>query len=360
MAIWLLIFTFLLCAVALAFSGVWRRAGKNLSVDQERDQQMYHARLSEIDMDFDLGRIDAEARDAAKAEQARILLRLSQTATGETSTSPSITFAIIAAAMLFVPALSLVLYLDKGNPDVGYLAAETPEQDGQASFEDLMASAEQQLAENPDDLRGWRVVAPVYMRTGQFDKAATAFRNMIRLGETGTDTRRALAEVLVVLNDNQVTDEALELFRLISQELPQDIGARFFIAEGALQRGNRDEARIIWEKLRDEAQGEEPWLPTVLSRLQELDGVPAATPAFSPEQLERIEGMVSGLASRLDDDPQDKDGWIRLVRSYMVLNRPDDALAAYQKASGHFPQDPQFVSGLKNMIDNFAQAEESQ
>ena len=45
-----------------------------------------------------------------------------------------------------------------------------------------------------------------------------------------------------------------------------------------------------------------------------------------------IEGMVAQLAARLEADPADGDGWARLVRSYMVLGKPDEARAALTKA----------------------------
>ena len=46
-----------------------------------------------------------------------------------------------------------------------------------------------------------------------------------------------------------------------------------------------------------------------------------------------IETMVAGLDERLRANPRDLEGWIRLVRSYHVLGRPDAARAAVKRAS---------------------------
>jgi cytochrome c-type biogenesis protein CcmH len=54
-----------------------------------------------------------------------------------------------------------------------------------------------------------------------------------------------------------------------------------------------------------------------------------------------IEGMVASLAARLDADPSDAAGWARLVRSYMVLDRKDEARAALAKAQESLGKDPQ-------------------
>ena len=60
--------------------------------------------------------------------------------------------------------------------------------------------------------------------------------------------------------------------------------------------------------------------------------VAAAAQMTDDERAEMIEGMVSQLADRLEDEPDDPDGWVRLVRAYLVLERRDDALAAAGKA----------------------------
>jgi len=45
-----------------------------------------------------------------------------------------------------------------------------------------------------------------------------------------------------------------------------------------------------------------------------------------------IEGMVSGLAARLENEPDDLEGWTMLARSYGVLNRYDESADAYSRA----------------------------
>lgn len=56
------------------------------------------------------------------------------------------------------------------------------------------------------------------------------------------------------------------------------------------------------------------------------------------ERLQAIEGMVAGLAARLEADPDDPAGWQRLGRSYFVLGRPEDGLAALAEAARRAPE----------------------
>lgn len=67
-----------------------------------------------------------------------------------------------------------------------------------------------------------------------------------------------------------------------------------------------------------------------------IDPPPAASAAdiaALPEDERRamIESMVAGLAARLDEEPQDAEGWRMLARSQMVLQRPADAAASYRR-----------------------------
>lgn len=61
-----------------------------------------------------------------------------------------------------------------------------------------------------------------------------------------------------------------------------------------------------------------------------------AQPDASPQQasgdeMHSSEEMIERLRSRLQDQPDDAEGWSMLGRSYFVLNRFDDAVAAYRK-----------------------------
>jgi cytochrome c-type biogenesis protein CcmH len=59
---------------------------------------------------------------------------------------------------------------------------------------------------------------------------------------------------------------------------------------------------------------------------------PTVDAAATGQQMAMIKGMVDNLAERLKQDGRDVDGWIRLMRSYLVLGQQDKASAAGQSA----------------------------
>ena len=359
MLFWFFISAFALIAVILAFAGIWRSGNSSGRTETGLDKAIYQAKISEIDTDFELGRIDEDARDAAKAEQARNLLKLAEKNKETGSLAPGRVFAMLALAMIFIPVFSLAVYNLYGSPEAVRTAATTDLPEKQPSLTELLAAAEKRLAGFPDDARGWRVVAPVYMRLGRFEDAANAFRNLVRLEGENPETLAALGEVLVMQNGNQVPDEALNIFRQLTSQDPENARFSYFVGLGEFQRGNSETARTIWQSMLDRAKGDEPWVPVVSDHLNNMQ---PDTPVvgMSEVQLEQINAMVSGLAERLADDPQDKPGWERLVRSYMVLERTEDAQSALNQARSHFKGDEQFIAKLEKVITEFSETDKTQ
>lgn len=79
---------------------------------------------------------------------------------------------------------------------------------------------------------------------------------------------------------------------------------------------------------------------------------PSEAPASSPHALsfEQIGDMASRLAERLKQNPQDAQGWAMLARSYTVLGRRAEAVAAYAKAAALNGQDASLLADYADAI----------
>jgi cytochrome c-type biogenesis protein CcmH len=56
------------------------------------------------------------------------------------------------------------------------------------------------------------------------------------------------------------------------------------------------------------------------------------------DRLVMIRGMVDGLAKRLEQSPRDADGWIKLIRSRMVLGETELAKQALESGLEAFDE----------------------
>lgn len=75
--------------------------------------------------------------------------------------------------------------------------------------------------------------------------------------------------------------------------------------------------------------------PSVLGGMKVGGAVSAGSAAGSnphATNFDQIEVMTEKLAAKMKDKPQDSEGWAMLARSYGVLGRNPEALAAYEKA----------------------------
>ncbi len=65
---------------------------------------------------------------------------------------------------------------------------------------------------------------------------------------------------------------------------------------------------------------------------------------------QQFEALVSRLAARLKDNPEDAEGWMMLGRSYAVLGRFGEASEAYAKAAVRMPRDAQLLADYADAL----------
>ena len=321
-----------------------RRAG---AAPAAAEMSISRDQLDEIDRDLDRGLIAPAEASAARTEIARRLIQADGRGAavdrpeGEWRRRGATLFAIAG-----VPVLAVGLYLFLGSPDIPdtpLSARPAAPTDGQ-DIAVLVARVEAHLATDPDDAGGWEVLAPVYVRLGRYDDAVRAYANVLRIRGSDAEREADLGEAIVRANQGTVTGDARAAFERVRALDPEAVQPRFYLALALAQDGRRAEAAAALKALIGGAPAGAPWVPMVESVLARLEAPPQDLPGPAAADVEAaagmtpearaamIEGMVGQLAARLEADPGDADGWARLIRSYMVLNRPDEAAAALAKA----------------------------
>ncbi len=164
------------------------------------------------------------------------------------------------------------------SPTSDGTAGQAPPPDhGSAAIQDMVNRLAERLKNSGSDPEGWVKLVRSYTVLGENDKAIAAT----------ADARRALADDPTKL---QQFNEALKAY---------------------------------------ETGGAPEPAPTTA----------ATGPQIPTPNNEMIRGMVDRLAARLKQDGSDLDGWVRLVRSYMVLGELDKARAAATDARNALAKD---------------------
>ena len=352
------------------FAVLWPLSRPPVTTDaRELDVAFYKAQTAEIERDATRGVIGEAEAETARNEAARRLMAAAQRPSGDVrGSSPMLTRTVALGTMLFVPALTLMLYHYVGKPNLPDepLAARLEAAPSKMDMATAIARIEQHLAQNPDDARGWTVIAPIYVRLGRIDDARRAYANIIRLKGPDADAYAGLGEAQMYASSGVVTADAKKSFEQAIAVDPASPRANFYLGTAAQQDGDTAKALAIWRKLVAASPPEAAWLPTVKAHIAEVSGEPLPEspgtplaesararpgPASNPQmasavaampkdqQQAMIHRMVDGLADRLKTNGNDIDGWLRLVRAYRVLDEQGKAKSALGDARRNFAAD---------------------
>ncbi|MBZ9888670.1 c-type cytochrome biogenesis protein CcmI [Mesorhizobium sp. M7A.F.Ca.CA.001.09.2.1] len=335
-------------------------SAKGASSSGEHDLEVYRDQLSELDRDAARGLIQPAEAAEARAEIARRILRLDNAGTAggaNAGRAPATARLVATVAVLAVPLVSWGLYVKLGSPDLPSqpLSERLAKNPADSSVDELVARAEAHLAANPTDGRGWDVLAPVYLRMQRFSDAADAYRNAIRLDGDSAVRQAGLGEAIAGAAGGIVSADAQDAFEAALKLDPANAKASFYLAMALAQEGRAKEATTAWQAMLGRLPPDSPWRGAVEQALAKsgnpevasggaANGPDAgdidAASSMSPQDREAmINTMVAGLDDKLRQNPHDPEGWMRLVRSYVVLGKADQAREALGRAIAVFGAD---------------------
>lgn len=332
--------------------------------------------LDEVQRDFDRKLIsEAEAAAATVEIKRRILAAARQAGPKKSANSSSGRVALLVAAV-FVPAFSIGYYLIMGNPEVSSLAfADRQEERAeQQKINELTQKLAARLSEDPDGgaSEGWMLLGQTYYRMGRYEQAVESFDKVAKRDDATSAVFSMLAEALIQTENGIVTPRAEAAADRAMELDDRNPAGAFYKAMALEQRGNEREAHDLLVARLNDADGYGTWMEAFVARantigekigrtpLSMADFAPAlaSAPAVGPTQedvaaasemstedrADFIRSMVDRLATRLEEEPGDLDGWLRLANAYKVLGETDQAREALTRAStllaGLGPDDP--------------------
>ncbi|MBT3360372.1 MAG: c-type cytochrome biogenesis protein CcmI [Rhodospirillales bacterium] len=361
----------LLAATVGLFLWVLMRKRKPAMARADYDVAVFRDQLNEVERDLDRGVLAADQAEAARIEIKRRMLSAAdgRDAAQEGAVSPGLRGAGLAVIAMIVPVASIAMYLMLGSPDVADqpLSARQGEiqtaQQGEHEMAGAVAKLTAQLEKDPSNAEGWMLLGRSLRTMERYSEAAEALRKGIELIGRDADALAEYAELLVVAADGAVSDAAADIFNEISTVAPGDPRIHYYLGIYRYQHGDSRGAVQSWVDLIAVSPEGAPWLTSVRERIRstaaaadiDLAGIKPSSdlpkPPEPPEQSgptqedvknaadmtpeerdEMIRSMVEGLAARLEDEPNDADGWRKLAQAYKVLGEIDKAAQAMERA----------------------------
>ena len=232
------------------------------------------------------------------------------------------------------------------------------------------------LKTDTEDGEGFRMLGWSYQNTNRPAEAVAAYKRAVELLPDRADVRAGYGEALVSLANGQVTPNALAEFQKAIALDPNQPRARYFLALAKEQSGQEKAALEDYIALANSAPASEAWQIDVRkqaaalakklgvdldSRLKEQSAAPVAaaisggpTPAQmtaasalpQADQAQMIDGMVEGLAAKLQANPDDVDGWGKLIRSRVVMGQAGKAKDDLAMARKQFAGQPDKLANI--------------
>ncbi|HEY5338312.1 MAG TPA: tetratricopeptide repeat protein [Rhizomicrobium sp.] len=234
---------------------------------------------------------------------------------------------LAAAIALFMLGVGFGVYLMLGSPALAVRSLAGIDS-GQVNA--LIPPLIERTRKAPGDVRAWDYLGRVYLAAGDADDAAKAFARAVtlaRLDHTpSAELYSAYGEALVKVQGGAVGDDARAAFIAALTLNHKDDAARYYLGLAAAMQGDPARAAALWQNLLADLPPNAPQRAELVDRLAALGGAPP-----------NIQAMVDGLAARLKQNPDDAEGWQRLIHAYAVLGEKDKALAALAVARKSLP-----------------------
>jgi cytochrome c-type biogenesis protein CcmH len=328
---------------------------------------VYRDQLAEINHDAARGILDEAQARAAQIEIERRILALADAPKFKPAKAPAP--SLIVAMAVVLPLAAFALYPHLGSPGLPGQPAEGLADSVAASPE--LKALQAQIEKAPTDPAAWRAMGEALMAARRPGDAANAFARALGLGDGDPKLASRYGSALVLAAQGHVDDKAKAAFEAALKTDPTDPIARFFLGLAKEQAGDAAGALTDWLALERDLPPNIPWhgdLAQNIDRVaRELGKDPATLPGRAPsgapganataqqggapsesdldaaskmtdaERQAFIESMVTKLAERLKNEPDDLDGWLRLAKAYSVLGKREDARAAWAKAAALAP-----------------------
>ena len=364
------------------------------------DVALYRQQLRELDRDIGRGIVSPDEAEPSKLEISRRILEADKVARGESPPRRAPALATIACVFgvfaLLVPG-SLILYVGLGNPGMPDLPQvqrienaknyrlNRPSQDSFLSNLSPRPQAEEGLdpeylmlvqrlretvASRPEDVQGLSLLARHESAIGNFTAASDAMKQIVSLigDSAGCSEHVDLAEFMILSAEGYVSPEAEASLELCLLSDADNARALYFMGLMHAQTGRPDLAFAIWRDLLERGRHEARWAQAIefqIAQVAEMAGeriqlprrslpgpgaeeISAAAELDPEDRAAMIEGMVSGLESRLSDEGGSVDEWIRLIRSLGVLGQLERAEIARQAASNAFSDNQAMLDSIAN------------
>ena len=351
---------------------------KNINEEyQDYEEVVYLDQLDEIEKDLMKGNLNLSEKEEIYSElEKRAKSRTTDSfKPSQKLNNPIFDQSLLIGLIILLPASALAIYGFLGSPTMAdqpykeraLVKEKKINQSRQinsnkmTSLDQLAENLARKMRENPGKLEGWILLGRTYTTLNRWSDASDSFKKAYKLSPTHPDLAGSLAEALYMADNSTFSSYTLGVLSKALKNNPVDPKPLFYWGLAKSNGGKHQEAFDTWSKLKSISPKNAIWMPTLNQKITETakilgiklesensqqdkkatkklglqdnaettipgpsrEDIEAANQMSSQERMEFIRSMVERLAERLEENPNDLNGWRRLLRAYRVLGEKE-------------------------------------
>lgn len=227
------------------------RAPKVKTNRKEMNLDIFRDQVADLEREKAEGNLSNANFEQAKAEvQRRLLEEIEPESAAETSShGPSRKLAV--TLLLLMPILALTGYALLGNPRaLDPTQTSAPPKMTQEQINGMVAKLAEKMAANPDDLKGWLMLARSYKTMGRFDEAANAYSKAEKLVNEDPELLASYAETIAMASQGKgLKGKPMQLVERALKLDPKHPHSLFLAGAAAMEAGENKKGIAYWETL---------------------------------------------------------------------------------------------------------------
>lgn len=293
-----------LVVLGILLPPLWRTPKPAKTVNRgEANLDIFRDQMRELERDHDEGILTDADLKQAKSELQRRLLDEVHPETVPQAMSGGRQTAL--ALLIALPLAATAGYLILGNPqalDPTQTQTQTQTQIGPQQIEAMLGKLVEKLKQNPDDTKGWVMLARSYKVLGRFSESAEAYSHGGALVDADPSLLADYAEVLAQANGGSLAGQPDKLLSRALEIDPNEPQALFLAGAAASERRDFSAVARYWERLLQQLEPgseEAQSLELAVAKAREIDaqsgGKPPGITTTGPNAIpaESISGVVT-------------------------------------------------------------------
>ena len=253
---WSLAAVMVMVALLFVLPPLMRQRTTSAVTRDDLNTKVIREQLADLETDLATGRLDKTQYDASRQDiEQELLYDLGSTDGAGTETPVRngrwLTLLLIPA----IPLCAVLLYQLMGSVELidrvqHAQTSQSQQEQSQpvATIEEMVTLLATRLQQQPDDLKGWVMLARSYSIMKRYSEATAAYENVLRLGGEDAGLLTDYADAMVMANGGIFTDESGTLLVRALELDPGNVKGLWLAGHWKNQSGAQAEALGYWQQ----------------------------------------------------------------------------------------------------------------